>query len=224
MTLDGHQGRPVKIDLCQACHAFWFDKFESLKLAPRSTLLLMKMIGEATSPGPRQFAARLQCPHCSTVLRKTQDMQRGTRFSYFRCTNEHGRFIRFFEFLREKNFIRPLSQEQINELRQHLQMVHCSSCGAPIDLSAQSSCAHCNSPISMLDMKQPQELLAQLRQAAEPKPIDPTLPLELARARREMEVLFGGVEGDSGWVKDSSSDLVHACLTSVARWMTKLGV
>jgi hypothetical protein len=151
-------------------------------------------------------------------------MQRTTRFGYFRCPNDHGRFIRFFEFLREKNFIRPLSGEQIGELRKHIQIVHCSSCGAPIDLAASSSCSHCKSPVSMLDMKQPQELLKQLREAAEPKSIGPTFPLDLAKAKREMEILFAGVEPDPNWLRDASSDLVHACLNSVARWLSKSGV
>lgn len=222
MTLDGHQGRPVSIDLCRECQAFWFDKYESLQLAPGSTLHLMKLIGEGASTGPRQFSDALHCPRCSAVLKRTQDMQRNTHFSYFRCTNEHGRFIRFFEFLREKNFIRPLSAQQIDELKQHVQTVNCSSCGAPIDLATGSVCAHCKSPVSVLDMKQSQELLAQLREAAEPKAPDPMLPLELAQAKREVEILFGDVEPHPDW--SSSRDLVHACLASVARWMTKSGV
>ena len=45
-TLDGHLGRPVTIDLCIACHVFWFDQNESLQLAPRSTLRLFRVIGE----------------------------------------------------------------------------------------------------------------------------------------------------------------------------------
>jgi Zn-finger nucleic acid-binding protein len=223
-TLAGHQGKTVGIDLCKSCQAFWFDKFESLQLAPGSTLQLMKMIGESGSPGPRQFKEAMSCPRCSESLRPTQDMQRNTRFSYFRCPNEHGRFTRFFEFLREKNFIRPLSGQQIEELRKHIQIVHCSSCGAPVNLATHSSCTHCRSPLSMLDMKQPQEMLAQLRDAAEPKPVDPTLPVQLAKAKREMEILFAGVEPDANWLRDASSDLVHACLASVARWLNKSGV
>jgi hypothetical protein len=219
MTLDGHQGRPVAIDLCRECQAFWFDKYESLQLAPGSTLHLMKMIGEGASGGPRPFSGELHCPRCSAVLRPTQDMQRNTRFNYFRCTNEHGRFIRFFEFLREKNFIRPLSQQQLDELRQQVQIVSCSSCGAPIDLANGSTCAHCKSPVSILDMKQSQSLLSQLRDAAEPKPPDPMLPLELVKAKREVEIQFGEAESHLDW--SNSMDLVHACLASVARWLNK---
>jgi Zn-finger nucleic acid-binding protein len=224
LTLDGHQGRPVAIDLCTACQAFWFDKYESLQLAPASTLKLMKLIGESESKGARQFSNTMRCTRCSQTLRPTQDMQRNTRFMYFRCEADHGRFIRFFEFLREKNFIRPLSPQQIEELRQNVQIVNCSSCGAPIDLSSGSVCAHCKSPVSMLDMKQPQELLAQLRRAAEPKPIDPTLPLQLMKVRRDMDVLFPDKDSQSRRLHDETSDLVHACLASVARWLTKSGI
>jgi hypothetical protein len=224
LALEGHQGRPVAIDLCTACQAFWFDKYESLQLAPASTLKLMKLVGESESRGLRQFSNEMRCPRCSQTLRPTQDMQRNTRFMYFRCAADHGRFIRFFEFLREKNFIRPLSPQQIWELRQNVQTVNCSSCGAPIDLSVGSVCAHCKSPVSMLDMKQPQELLAQLRTAAEPKPIDPTLPLQLMKVKRDMDVLFPDKDSQSRRLQDEYSDLVHACLASVARWLTKSAI
>jgi hypothetical protein len=222
MTLDGHQGRPVAIDLCSECQAFWFDKFESLQLAPASTLRLLKMIGERGSPGPTQFADP-RCPRCSAGLRLVQDMQRNTRFSYYRCASDHGRFIRFFEFLREKDFIRPLTRQQLEELRLEVQVVNCSNCGAPIDLAAGSACAHCKSPVSMLDMKQPQALLDQLREAAEPKPIDPLLSMDLLKAKRDVESMFAE-ERKSIWMKDAPSDLVHACLNSVARWLKNSGI
>ena len=32
LTLDGHLGGKVEIDLCGACHAIWFDRFENLQL------------------------------------------------------------------------------------------------------------------------------------------------------------------------------------------------
>ena len=92
--------------------------------------------------------------------------------------------------------------------------MNCSNCGAPIDLAAGSACAHCKSPVSMLDMKQPEALLSQLREAAQPKPIDPLLPMDLLKAKRDVESLFAE-ERKSIWMKDAPSDLVHACLNSV---------
>src|SRR5262245_8232075 len=146
MTLEGHLSPPVEIDLCTACQAFWFDKYESLKLAPGSTLKLIKLIGEHSAPKP-SFSTKLQCPRCASDLKLTHDMQRSTRFTYWRCDNAHGRFIGFFDFLREKNFIRPLSAQEIDDLRKEVQTINCSNCGAPIDLASGSSCSHCGSPV-----------------------------------------------------------------------------
>ena len=147
-------------------------------------------------------------------------MQRNTRFSYFRCNNGHGRFIRFIEFLREKDFIRPLSPQQIAELRKRVRNVNCSNCGAPVNLETGAICAHCSSPLSMLDMEQPERLIAQLKAAAAPKPVDPSLPFELIRTKRHMDRLFGDVQSDPIWWDDvSASDLVQACLGSVSRWL-----
>jgi len=219
MPLDGHQGRPVTIDLCMTCHAFWFDKYENLQIAPASTLQLMKLIGEGPATPPVNVAASLKCPRCSGDLPLTRDMVRNTRFTYWRCPSGHGHFIRFFEFLRQKNFIRPLTSDQITELREHVQILNCSNCGAPIDLSASSACAHCGSEISIVDLKDSKELLMQLQQAAQPKPADPTLPLDLLKARLDMDVLFG--REPQPMLGEISSDLVHACLAKVAGWLNK---
>ena len=220
MALEGHQGKSVGIDRCSPCQAFWFDKFESLQLSPGSTLSLLQLIGEPKPAGPSSFKKEMRCPRCSIHLRPTQDMQRNTRFNYFRCNNGHGRFIRFFEFLREKDFIRPLSPKQVAELKKHIRMVNCSNCGAPIDLEKGTACEHCRSPLSMLDMEQPERLIAQLKEAAAPKPVDPTLPFELLKAKGDMNRLFGEVQSDPIWWSDvSSTDLVQACLGSVARWL-----
>jgi len=225
MTLQVHQGAPVEIDLCTACQAFWFDKYESLKLAPGSTLQLIKLIGEHSTAGKPSLSTDLSCPRCGTQLLLTHDIQRNTRFNYWRCADGHGKFISFFDFLREKNFIRPLSPHEIEELRQNVQAVNCSNCGAPIDLMSASTCTHCGSPVSMLDMKQPQELLNQLKQAAEPRLIDPTLPLELAHAKREVDRWFGPQEFDSDWWTDAStSGVVEAGLRAVARLLKKSGI
>ena len=121
---------------------------------------------------PRRFRAAagsvgrvLKCPRCRSRLLDTQDMQRNTRFSYSRCPHGHGRFTTFFNFLREKDFVRPLSAAQLDELRQHVQTVNCSNCGAPIDLAHASSCGHCGSALSILDMQQAEKVVEQLRRA-----------------------------------------------------------
>jgi hypothetical protein len=152
-TLEGHLGTHVAIDVCPACQAFWFDHLESLRLSPGATLQLFRMIGAQPRPPGRGFPDPMKCPRCEIRLLTTTDRQRNTPFHYWRCPREHGRLITFLDFLREKDFIRPLSPRQLAELRQQIQMINCSSCGAPIDLTRASACAHCGAPISMLDLK-----------------------------------------------------------------------
>jgi hypothetical protein len=222
-TLDGHLGRPVEIDLCAACHAFWFDHRESLQLSPSSTLKLFAVIGETLSHSRGALGPALKCPRCRSRLLDTRDRQRNTSFRYWRCPHGHGRLITFFEFLREKDFVRPLTARQLEELRRNVQSVNCSNCGAAVDLSRESSCGHCGSPLSMLDLKQAEAVVAQLRAASVPKPIDPALPLELARARREVEEAFAGSGGAASdwWREASSSGLVELGLSAVARLLKK---
>jgi hypothetical protein len=217
--LDGHVGRPVAIDVCLPCQSFWFDAHESVQLSPGGTLALFRLIGEQAGQRPFSNADLAKCPRCRARLRLTQDMQRATRFSYLRCPNDHGRLTTFFDFLREKDFIRPLTAEQLQELRQNVQTVNCSNCGAPVDVAHTSACAHCRSPLSMLDMRQAAALVAQLQKAdaRERQPINPALPLELLRARRETEAAFPNDRG----VDWSGTDLVAAGIQAVASWLKR---
>jgi hypothetical protein len=218
-SVDGLHGHRFAIDLCEPCQSFWFDGRESLQLAPGATLSLFRIIGERAARPQLRDADAAKCPRCHGRLRRTRDMQRNTRFEYFKCPNEHGRLISFVEFLKEKDFIRPLTAPQIAELRRHLQSVNCSNCGAAIDLARQTACAHCGSALSMLDMNQAERVVEQLRGADRTgQPIDPMVALNLARARRETESAFAGVPGERVWLDEVSSlGLVGAGLHLVMR-------
>jgi ribosomal protein S27AE len=219
LVLDGHGGGSIEIDACRPCHAFWFDAHESLQLSPGSTLRLFSLIGGETSKARTALATAMRCPRCQAKLVLTNDWQRNTSFRYWRCGNGHGRLITFFDFLREKNFIRALSPGQIEELKRNVQTLSCSNCGAPIDLAKESTCGHCGTPLSMLDMKQAETVVNELKRAAEPRPIDPALPLELARARRQVEAAF---ESDPNWWKDAGSNgLVEAGFSALLGWLNK---
>ncbi len=109
-----------------------------------------------------------------------------------RCPGRHGRLITFFNFLREKNFIRPLSAAQIEELRQNVRTVNCSNCGAPIDLAKGRRLRALR--LAALDARRETGggARAALQKAgAGPQPVDKAaLPLELARARRDVSDAF----------------------------------
>lgn len=210
MTMEAHLSAPVEIDLCAACQAFWFDKWEDIKLSSGSTLKLMKLIGENSAPRSAAYANVLPCPRCGSHLVFTHDLQGNTRFSYWRCVNEHGRFIGFLDFLREKNFIRTVSAQEINELREKIQTVNCANCGAAINLTTDSVCTHCGSPISILDVKQPQKWVNELKQAPEQAPEPLKFDPELFKFNSAND--------------DSSFSLVHAGLSIFAQWLTKSGI
>ncbi len=220
-TLTSHNGGQIDVDLCYPCQALWFDTHESLALAPASTLALFRLIGDRTDRPAPTAADLARCPRCKGRLRHTRDLQRHTRFEYLRCPNGHGRFITFFEFLKEKQFVRALTPQQVAELRASVETVHCSSCGAAVDLARASACGHCGSPLSMLDLGQARALVEQLRQADRSgQSVDPALPLYLERARRETEATFAGLMRDAAFARDlSSGGLVFAGLHAVARWL-----
>jgi hypothetical protein len=220
-VLDGHLGRSVSIDLCLSCQAFWFDARESLQLSPSSTLRLFQLIGDVKTAAAPAAQATPACPRCRLRLRLTRDMQRSTRFEYLKCPKDHGRLTTFFNFLREKDFIRPLSAAQLAELRQTMAAVNCSNCGAPVDLAKGSACAHCQSPLSILDMGQAEKLVAQLKDADRTgRGVDPALPMSLIRARRDAHAAFDAFERESGWMTEAgSAGLVGAGVSFVARWL-----
>ena len=220
--LDGHLGRAVEVDLCEPCQSLWFDGKETLQLTPGSTLELFRAIGEHVHKPERQ-PDLVRCPRCQSRLRRTQDLQRATRFEYFRCPKDHGRLIAFFDFLKEKDFIRPLTAQQIGELRKNVKNINCSNCGGPVDLAEGSACGHCGSPLSMLDMDQAERLVSQLRAAGNGSTtVDPALPLALARARAETESAFTGLPGHDPWTREGwSMGLVGAGLTELIRLLKR---
>jgi Zn-finger nucleic acid-binding protein len=141
----------VQVDLCFACNAMWFDSFESAQLTPGAVLELFRLIHEHEGSGARPRPARMPCPRCEATLKRTQDMQRTQRIAYDRCPEGHGRFITFFQFLREKEFVRELTRGEIEQLRATVAQVRCSSCGGPVDLGRDAHCRYCQAPISILD-------------------------------------------------------------------------
>ena len=105
------------------------------------------------------------CPRCDTPLAETQDLQHTTRFSYYRCARGHGRLTPFFQFLQEKNFIRPIPKEELERLKSLVKIVRCSSCGAPIDLATSTACEFCRAPIAILDPEAASRAVRELASA-----------------------------------------------------------
>ena len=220
LALAGRLGTHVQIDVCHACHVLWFDRLESPRLTPGATLKIFRVIGEGTQASAMPIREPLKCPRCEVRMRLTHDRQRNTQFRYWRCLKDHGRLITFFDFLREKDFIRPLSPQQLADLRANVQTINCSNCGAPVDLVHKSACEHCGSPVSMLDVKQIERTTNQLQDAEDKaSQPDPALPLRLEHEKYEVDALFDRLRAEEAWRPSSSPsfDLVEAGLRFLAR-------
>ena len=87
----------------------------------------------------------------------------------------HGRLTPFFQFLREKNFIRPIPKEELERLKSLVRIIRCSSCGAPIDLATSTACEFCRAPIAILDPEAASRAVRELTMAdaaSAPPPMD----------------------------------------------------
>jgi hypothetical protein len=53
--------------------------------------------------------------------------------------------------MREKDYVRPLTPEEIAHVRAQIGTVRCSGCGAPVDLGRDAACRYCGARIEALD-------------------------------------------------------------------------
>lgn len=188
-SLPKHLGGEVVIDLCHGCDGIWFDDRENLALSPAGTIQLFQTIAEERRAERNLLAEALSCARCEGPMQLQFDMVKATRFTYFRCADGHGRFITFFQFLREKNFIQQLTAKELGELRARVRVINCSNCGAPVDLQSALQCDHCQAPISVLDPDRVRKTLEELQQKSAAKESKPpelvALDMQLAKMRIE---------------------------------------
>jgi DNA-directed RNA polymerase subunit RPC12/RpoP len=155
----------IALDFCFPCQVIWLDTLESQQLTPGAILDIFKTLHTERAPTRNTLPALLACPRCSTRLALTHDLQHTTHFSYFRCEFGHGRLTPFFQFLLEKNFVRPVTGAELAALRAKVRNVQCSNCGAPLDLEHDLACRYCGSPISILDPDAVAKTVRELGQA-----------------------------------------------------------
>jgi ssDNA-binding Zn-finger/Zn-ribbon topoisomerase 1 len=216
--LDAHYGRSVELDLCHGCGLIWFDARESIALTPGAVLHLFAALDAHREQRQALRGEGMRCPRCRRTLAATLDRQRTTTFAYWRCPEEHGRLTTFFDFLREKDFVRPLSPERLAELRAYARTINCSACGAPVDLARGSTCLHCRAPLSMLDPDRVQQAVREL-QAAEQRrtTVDPTYAARLVSDRATLERAFRSLPGETRPGLGEAFGLVESGITALVR-------
>ena len=194
------RARLLQIDVCYPCHAFWFDSNESLLLAPGAVIELFQDIHRHRDDARRPLADRLRCPQCYPPyhlrLELTRDIGKAGRFSYYRCTQGHGRFTPFSEFLREKQFVRALTLAELAHVRAEVKTVRCSGCGAPIDLEHESACSFCHAPVSILDADAVERALKMWSDAEARRKSGPS-PGKLAEALLDMQAIGSKARRDA---------------------------
>lgn len=187
---------PLAIDACDNCQALWLDANESQQLTPGALIEVFRAIATSHPHARAAYPALLPCPRCTTPLTLTRDIRQTTRFTYYRCRYGHGRFTPYAQFLREKNFIRPLDAAEITRLRATVSTVRCVSCGGPVSLDRSAVCPYCGAPVMLLDPDAVTKALAALETAETQRTVDKPLTgdaviaianveRELARSRRE---------------------------------------
>lgn len=215
---DRHLSGAVALDLCFPCHVIWFDQAESLQLAPGGVIELFQAIHRHGNPGRRPLEARLGCPRCRVRLQHTNDFSKSGTFVYYRCPNGHGRLTPFFQFLREKRFVRSLNPAEIARVRAEIRQVQCSGCGAPIDLERGARCGHCGAPVAVLDAEAVEKAVRMYSSAAAKAAPDPDA---VARAFRAMNGRDRGAGARPEWLERfggarSGADLLDGCIDLVA--------
>ena len=156
-----HYGQ-VALDICYPCQGIWFDQFESVQITPGGVIDLFHRIEAQGDTARNTIPQRLHCPRCSDRLSHGLDIARaGGRFNYFRCLQNHGRFTVFSQFMIEKGFVRQLAPAEVKALAARIGTVHCTGCGAPVDIRHESACRHCKAPISILDPSAVEKTMAE---------------------------------------------------------------
>ena len=165
-ALPAQYGGTVEIDFCFACHGIWFDQMENLKLAPEAIATVFKEMhrhhGEPRTP----LASRMNCPECRGTLVQGFDIVRSGRYITHRCAARHGRFSSFSSFMIEKGFVRQLTRPEIADIAKKVGSIHCSACGAPVDLRREDACSHCRTALSLLDPQAVEKALQTYAHAA----------------------------------------------------------
>lgn len=193
-TLPSVNGGTVELDLCYHCRGIWLDPQENLKLAPAAVAELFRLLHEHRDAARQPLALRVHCPRCSSVLTQGFDVVRSGRYVTYRCPNRHGRFSAFSSFMIEKGFVRLLTRPEIDDMAQRVAVIHCTGCGAPVDIRKDHACPHCRSAFSLIDPKAVEQALQGYARAAAgsaaiqvPDLADALVMLERDRLRAQRE-------------------------------------
>jgi hypothetical protein len=165
VTLEGHYGQQIEIDLCAACHLVWIDDLETVRLSGLGWITLLRQMhadttGALAADGATQaLRLPLGCPRCAAALKPVRNLTRFGRTAAHECPKAHGYYQTFTLLLAERGLVRPLNPRDRLTLNSEHRDTTCLNCGAPLPAGASETCSHCASPLVALDL---QRLMASL--------------------------------------------------------------
>ena len=179
LTLAGHYGRNVDLDLCRSCDLIWFDGSETAQLSGPALLELIGHMAAARALPHETLRADPRCPRCDGRLTIAHNESRWGKTSQLQCVRRHGAYQSFAQFLGEKGLLRSMSPLDRAKLLRDRGAIECVNCGGAVG-KADERCPWCRSIPSLLDV-------ARLAHALDP--LDTIEPPALYRSAAEQGAL-----------------------------------
>jgi hypothetical protein len=152
LTLSGHYGQRVDLDLCRHCDLVWFDDIETAQLSGGPALLdLIGQMALSHDLPHELLRADARCPRCDGALALVHNQTRWGHSSQLQCVRRHGAYQSFAQFLEEKGLLRPMSRLDRAKLMRDRGRVECVNCGGSIGADDER-CSYCHSVASLLDV------------------------------------------------------------------------
>jgi hypothetical protein len=180
LTLAGHYGHSVDLDLCRGCDLVWFDGSETAQLSGTSLLELIGAMASSHDLPHGLLRDDVRCPRCSGALKMVHNQSRWGRSSQLQCVRRDGAYQSFAQFLEEKGLLRPMSRIDRAKLLRDRGRVECVNCGGAVGKDDER-CPYCRSIPSLLDV-------ARLARALDPlETIEPPAVFQTAARQAAMQ-------------------------------------
>jgi Transcription factor zinc-finger len=160
LSLEGHYGNVVLVDVCERCHWVWFDRFESVRLSGLGWVAMLRHMLKLPAATQTQSAAP-SCVHCGKTLNATRNLTRFGRSAAYECVGGHGQFQGFSMLLAERGLVRPMTAKDHGLLTESSGALACMNCGSTAKTALHSpantylhtpECEHCQSPYVLFDL------------------------------------------------------------------------
>lgn len=151
LALQGAYRSALELDVCAPCHLVWFDQIEAAHLRGSALLTLLSEMAAAHSLAHRPLRPGLPCARCGGAVKTVHNPSRWGRSLQLECTQRHGAYQSFAQFLQQKGLVRPMSSADRARALQRDGALHCVNCGGAVG-AAETQCPWCLSVPSVVDV------------------------------------------------------------------------